>query len=590
MPTRKGGHKPSRMARTEPAPQAADKERVAAEAVSEPTPTGAERPAAPAKRVPLRNRLFPVGASLYPLDSETQGPEDWYARDLTSDLDELAAARCALVRVFVSWRVLEPQVAQYSEEALERLAGIVAQVSERKMQSVVVLFGDDRHSELSDVTWGTKRDPRTDSYLIQRETALIAQVVSRLAAEKGVFAWQLGNEAFLSKFESAEDLAAWTDTLREAIREVDEKRPIGLGLDAEALFALSGVDAREIVDGCDFAVSHQTAAYRAYAAEGPPTTGPATYLDSFLLRVAHRGRPVLLDDVGALALDHSAAEEAASVRMALWGGFINRAAGAMARRMRDMDTDRREPYFFDPFETLVGLADSEGNPKAAFSELGTFIKVAARIDLSSYSLIAERSAIILADERYLPLPSLAGLYGPRACLIAYVAAKRAQVPVTVIRETDEFDDHLVLFVPSAFELASETWERLAAFVQGGGTALLSYGGGDAHPAIRDLFGVEFLGDAGPRPSLSCRVAQPDVLGDLTSSTSRSRCRTTRCSPASRRPSLRPTRRAARSSRSTRLGRAVRCIWPRRSSAQSPKAIRGRRRRRSASWCARSTAP
>ena len=52
------------------------------------------------------------------------------------------------------------------------------------------------------------------------------------------------------------------------------------------------------------------------------------------------------------------------------------------------------------------------------------------------------------------------------------------------------------------------------FVQGGGSLLLSYGGGDANSAIRDIFGIEFLGDAGPRDTLSCRVAQQDVLGTL----------------------------------------------------------------------------
>jgi len=509
MPTRKGGPRPPRPRRVVPAPEPVAEKPAVEPSKQEPAPQRAKTP-----RAPSRNRLFPVGVSLYPLDSETQSAEDWYARDLTEDLDALAAARCSLVRVFVSWRILEPQVAQYSAEVLDRLAEIVAQISERKMQAIVTFFADDRHAELADVTWGTKRDPRTDSYLIQRETALVATVVSRLTSEKGVFAWQLGNEAFLSKFASTEALAEWTESMHEAIREVDPARPIGIGLDAEALFALTGVDAREVVDACDFVVSHQTAAYRAYAAEGPTTSGPSTYLDSFMLRVAHRGRPVLLDDIGTLALDHSAAEEAAAVRMGLWNGFMNRAAGAMGRRMRDMDTERREPYFSDPFETLVGLADSEGNTKPSFSELGAFIKVTARIDLSSYALIAERSAVVMPDERYTPLPSLAGLYDPRACLAAYVAAKRAQVPVAVIRESDDFTEYLVLMVPSAFELCSDTWERLAAFVQSGGTVLLSYGGGDAHPAIRDLFGLEFLGDGGPRQTLSCRIAQPEVLGDL----------------------------------------------------------------------------
>jgi len=511
MPTRRGGPRPSRPRPVQPAPTPVPAETPAVESAAAPAP----EPPKPAKG-PQRNPLFPVGVSLYPLDSETQSAEDWYARDPADDLDALAKARCSLVRVFVSWRVLEPQVAQYSGEMLDRLAEVVSEVRLRRMQAIVCFFADDRHSELTEVTWGTRRDPRTDAYLIQRETALVNKVVAHLGPDAGVFAWQLGNEAFLSRFGTAESLEEWLGTLTEAIREVDPDRPIGLGVDAETLFSATGLDARAALETCDFVVSHRSAAYHAYAAEGPATSGPSTYLDSFLLRMAHRGRPVLLDEIGPVALDLSAAEEAVAVRTGLWGGFMNRAAGAMVRRMRDMDTERREPYFLDPFETLVGVADAQGITKPAFSELAAFVRATARIDLRSYSLIAERTAIVVPDERYRPLPSLAGLYDPRACLQAFVAAKRAQVPVTLIRETDDFDDYLVLVVPSAFELADDAWARLTTFVQGGGTVLLSYGGGDAHPAIRDLFGLEFLGDGGPREIMSCRIAQPDVLGSLVS--------------------------------------------------------------------------
>lgn len=501
MPTKKGGARPA------PEQIPAGTPATAAVEIDE---------APPQPKAPQRNPLFPLGVSLYPLDSESQGPEDWYERDLDSDLDALSAGRFALVRVFVSWRVLEPQVGQYDDDALERLAGIIASARERKMQSIVCFFADDRHSELSDVSWGKRRDARTDGYLVQREVALVQRVVGQLRKDVGVMAWQLGNEAFLSGFEDEGSLAAWTAALREAIRELDPDRPIGLGADPETLFRASGVDARPTLDTCEFAVSHVTSAYRAYAAEGPVTSGPATYLDAFLLRNAHRGRPVLMDEVGVHSLEYSAAEEAAYVRMALWSGLMNRAGGVMARRLRDMETERREPYFLDPLETLVGIADFDGTPKSTFVEFRKFVKTAARIDLKTHTLLAERTAIVVPSERFDPLPSLAGLYDPRACLQAFVIAKQTHVPVTVVRETDPFDDLMVLVVPSAFGLAEETWERLAGFVQTGGTVLLTYGGGDANPAIRDLFGVEFLGDGGPRGLFSCRVAQDDVLGALVS--------------------------------------------------------------------------
>jgi endo-1,4-beta-mannosidase len=514
MPTRKGGQRPrhQRIGPTEP--PVADQPEVASDVASAEGVMPAEAAAARAPKAPRRNPLYPVGVTLFPLDAETQSWSDWYARDLEGDLASLDEARFALVRLLVSWKVLEPQVGQYSEEALERLGDIVDAAKSHRQQVIVCFFADDRHAELADVGWGKRRDPRTDQYLVQREVALVQKVVSRLRTSSGVFAWQLADEAFCSGFTTQDALESWTRQMRDAIRELDPKRPITLGADPETMYRATGVDARPAIASCEFGVTHVTAAYRAYAAEGPIESGPSTYLDSFLLRAADRGKPVLMDSVGVLSLDNSVAEEAAALRTALWSGLINGASGAMVRRLRDLDVERREPYFIEPFETLVGLTDVEGDRKPTFAETRAFVRAAARIDLRNHEASPERTAVIIPTERYNPLPDLAGLYDPRACLSAFVAAKEAHVPVTVADESDDFSEYSVLIVPSAFTLAEDTWERLTAFVQAGGVLALSYGGGDAHPGIRDLFGVEFLGDDGPRSTLSCRVAQQDVLGSL----------------------------------------------------------------------------
>ena len=509
MPTRKGGPRRSRTkivpAETPPASPA----QTAFAASPEVT-------VAPAPKAARRNPQYPVGVALYPLGAETESWNDWYGRDPAADLTALEDARFALVRLFVSWKLIEPQVGQYDEDALERFGDLIASCRERKLRCIVCFFADDRHAELAEVPWGRRRDPRTDGYLVQREVALVAKIVSRFRSDAGVFAWQLANEAFCTGFETAGALEGWTRQMREAIRDLDPERPITLGVDPETLFRAAAVDARTALDTCEFGLSHVTAAYRAYAAEGPITSGPATYLDAFLLRSADRGKPVLLDDVGVISLDNSPAEEAAALRMSLWSGLTNGAAGAVMRRLRDLETERREPYFLDPFETLVGLMDAQGESKPAFEEARKFVRIAARIDLKHAEPTPERTAVVIPAERFHPLPDLAGLYDPRSCLSAFVGVKEAHVPATVAFETDDFLTYSVLIVPSAFTLAGSTWVRLAAFVQGGGSLVLSYGGGDAHPAIRELFGVESLGDAGPRSELSCRVAQQDVLGSLES--------------------------------------------------------------------------
>lgn len=459
---------------------------------------------------------FLVGASLYPLDSESMSPEQWYERDLTSDLDALRKVGGGIVRLFVSWRVLEPQVGRYDDDMLDRLVALVSAVGNRKMRALVCLFADDRAAELNSVPWGTRRDPRTDPYLIQRAADLAARVASRLARETTVLGWQVGNEAFLSGFESFSELEVWFDAIHGALAEVDSQRPVALGAHAESLLLSTGIDARPLIERCGLHLAHATSAYRAYAAGGPLGSGPSTYLESFLTRLARANAPVLIDEVGVDVQEHSVAEEAAHVRTTLWGGLANRAAGAMVRRMRDMETDHREPFFVDPFETLVGVADNNGLAKPAMLEIAEFTKTLRSLDLREYTLAPERAAILMPADRYAPLPAVSGLFAPRACFQSYITAKRAHTPVSVIHEGDDLSAYLMLIVPSAMSLLPATWARLSEFVNSGGTLLLSHGGGDAHPAIREIFGVEPLGDDGPRETFSCRVAQPDALGALRS--------------------------------------------------------------------------
>lgn len=465
---------------------------------------------------PRRAAQFPVGVDYYPIDAERASYSEWYETDIAADFAAMAAARISLVRVFVSWKVLEPQVGQYDDGAGDRLDTVMEAARAHDMRVIVCFFADDRLAEMNDVTWARKRNPRTDDYLLQREISLVQRIVNHFRTEPAIWAWEVGNEAFHVGFENEDTLQAWATVMRDAIREVDTARVIILGACAETLARESGVDIRTTRSAFEYGVSHVTAPYRAYAAEGPLTYGPATYLDSFILRAGGTTGPVLADGIGVHTLDVSVAEEAAYTRIALYSALMNRASGVMLRRWRDVETERREPYFQDPFEVLIGVNDVTGRAKPVLAEVSRFAHVAAHLDVRRYAPVPERAAILIPAERYAPLPSLAGLYDPRSCLQAYIAAKEAHLPVRLVREGEDLEGLMALFVPSATKLTTAMWMSLAAFVKSGGSVVLSYGGGDADPAVRELFGVEFLGDHGVRPVVSCRIAQPGLVGDLTS--------------------------------------------------------------------------
>lgn len=459
-----------------------------------------------------RNPRFLLGVNYYPLDADAAGWEEWYTGDIDTDFAAFAEARLTLVRVFVSWKCFEPQVGRYSEEAGERFDRLVRAAASHRLRLIVCFFADDRHADLTGVVWGQKRDPRTDSYLIERETALVSHIVERHSGSRAIFAWELANEAFCCGFDSADALDEWAGVMRETVRELDPERPVMLGADPETLFHATRVDARDALEACEIDVSHQTARYRTYLAEGPLTVSRSTYVESFLLHAASRGRPVLLDDVGAHTLEASHAEEALALRCSLYSALMNGASGALVRRWRDMATERREPFHIDHLEALVGVADTEGQPKAAHREIDAFSVLLARLDLRDYTRVADRAAVVMPSERTASLPALSSLYGPRACFEAYVRATEAHVPVTVVREADPFDPLSVVIVPSVTDLAAATWERLTSWVKSGGTLVYSYGGGEFGPDARELFGVDFLGHGGVRQRATCRVAQQDLLG------------------------------------------------------------------------------
>lgn len=474
--------------------------------------TALARPAPPVRR----NPRFPLGTEYHQLGPDAHVWDEWYAHDPAPDFAAMRAAGLTLVRVFVSWKFFEPQVGRYSEEAAERLAALFESASLHRLRIIVCLFADEHAAELLDVVWGGTRDPRTDPYLIEREAALATHLAERFRAEPALFGWELANEAFCAGFTSTDALAAWVERMREAVRDGGSTHPVMLPVDPETLYHSAGVDAREAVETCEIAVTHATAAYLTYAAEGPPGEGCASHVDSFLLRLASRGAPVLVDSVGPRLPDLSLAEEAAAVRCALYSALMNGASGALVRRWRDGDSEPREPFFADESESLVGLQDAAGLPKPALRELEEFAGVLGGLDLGRYTRSPERGAVLLGAERRAPAGQPASLYTPRSCLAAYACAKAAHLGVTVAQEGDDCSAYSLLIVPSAFGLLDETWNYLMRWVGEGGSLVMSYGGGEAHPAMRELFGVDHLGDTGAGDRLVCRVAQDGVIDGLRS--------------------------------------------------------------------------
>ncbi len=461
-------------------------------------------------------QAFFVGVDYQPIDDERRAG-DWYELDYPGDFAAIAAGGLRRLRLTCAWRLMEPQVGQYDEAVLARLDALIAAAAAAGLEVVLCFFAHDSLAALSEAPWATGRDAYTDTYVFERQAEFARHIVSRYKEEPAIVAWELADAAYLRGFTTEPALEAWTLALRAAVRTIDEDRPLRLGIDAETHLRATGVDARPAIDLCEEAAVESSAEYAAYAVGGAPGGRIGSHLDGFLLRLALDELPAVAEGIGPRDLEGSPAEDVVRLRTGLYSALMNGASGAMLRRWRGLLTEPRAPYHVDPEESLAGVCLTDGTPTAMLAEVGRFAAVAAAV--SGYELVPDRVAVLMPAERYQVLPSLAGIRTPRTCLAAYVAAKEAHLPVTVVREGDRVVRVHVMIVPGASALDAETWRSLAAFVQAGGAAVLSYGGGDADPTLREIFGVEFLGDDGPRTSLSCRVAQADLLPGVSTFTS-----------------------------------------------------------------------
>ena len=555
-----------------------------------PQPRPRRRPTPARRGARARNPLFPVGVSLYPLDAESaepgrlvrprprRGPRALAERAASRSCASSSPGACSSRRSGSTTRTRSQRCSTWSSRrATQQHAGDRVLLRRRPARRA-------RRRAVGQAS-ATRAPTR---YLIQREIALVAAGRQRRCAPRPASSpGSSPTRRSCSRFDLGRASSrSGRGCMREAIREVDPERPITLGLDAETFFRATGVDARDAID--DLRVRRQPRHRRLprVRRRGPVTSGPVDL--PRLVPAARSPTAASRCCSTTSARSRSTSRPPRRPRRCAprcgrgWRTARPACSCAACATWRPSAASRTSSI---PFETLVGVVDVGGRAQAVVRRrrAGSCAPLRAST-CARFAPTPERTAVIMPAERYEPLPEPGRALRPaRVPRGVRRREGRRTCRSRVADEADDFAEYSVLIVPSAFELAEETWERLATFVQGGGSLVLSYGGGDAHPAIRELFGVEFAGRRRCRARCSraawrrtaCSGALDELRRALRGSELRAAVRRTarRSSP--------PTRRAARSSPSTSSARAVRSTSPCRSSARSRRATRGRRRRRCA---------
>ena len=211
--------------------------------------------------------------------------------------------------------------------------------------------------------------------------------------------------------------------------------------------------------------------------------------------------PVVLEEFG-LSSDFASDENAAHYyRQVLHTSLIAGATGWLAWNNCDYDNLwDQDPYRHHPFEMHFGLTDANGKPKPQLAEIARFSRLVGGLDDTGWAPVAGEVAIVVPEhlEQALVFTTVDYRKDIRDNLRqAYIAAREADLPVSLVRERDGLGQGAKLFLlPSAKLLMAPTARRLVELAEGGATVYLSYFAGSAPsqigpwvPWLGQLFGI-----------------------------------------------------------------------------------------------------
>jgi endo-1,4-beta-mannosidase len=441
-----------------------------------------------------------LGANFW---SRTGGALMWrnYDPQIVSDeLRVLAVHGLSVTRSFFYWPDFMPGPYRIDEQMTARFADFLDRHAEAGMSTIPTFIVGHMSGGNWDPSWRQGRDLYSDVWMVARQAWFAGEMVRRFAAHPAVCGWLVSNEMPLYGGDSASEqtVSAWAEIVITAIRAAGGTQPVSLGDGAwgiEISGRENGFSVAESAIRCDFLGPH------VYPVGSDQVR--MHYAAAWACELASTfGRPVVLEEFG-VSSDFASDENAAHYyRQALHNSLLAGATGWIAWCNSDYDQLLgQDPYRQHPFELHFGLTDSSGSPKPQLTEMRRFAELLRSVDIGQCTRADTDAALIVPsylDTAYPFTSSRDRVYAGEALRQSYVAARLADLPVALTRESDGIASGARLYLlPSTKQLLGPTWPELEALAAAGATVYVSYSPGDSeyhpgpwYPQLNELFEVQ----------------------------------------------------------------------------------------------------
>jgi endo-1,4-beta-mannosidase len=418
-----------------------------------------------------------------------------------SELQTLVDHGMNVTRSFCYWPDFVPAPEQLDDVVLERFSDFLDAHEEIGMSTIPTFIVGHMSGENWDPVWRQGRDLYRDVWLVSQQAWFAGEIARRFGGHPAVCGWLVSNEMPLyGGSGTAEEIAAWGRLVTQAVRAAGAMQPISLGDGAwgvETTGSDNGYSLRKLAPLIDFIGPH------VYPMEDDQVRQLLT--PAFVCELcAGFGKPVVLEEFG-VSSDFAGGEEAASYyRQVLYSTLGAGARGWLAWNNCDYDGLRdQDPYRHHPFELHFGLTDRHGLPKPQLGEIAEFSTLVSRLAADGWEVVKGDVALVVPEhfERELPFTSAAFREDIRAALLqGYIAAREAQLPVSLVRERDGIETRARLILsPSTKLLTTGGLRRLRELARLGSIVYLSaFAGSTANQRgpwityLEELFGVRHM--------------------------------------------------------------------------------------------------
>lgn len=438
---------------------------------------------------------FTVGANYWASHAGTAMWSDWRPDIIDHDFELLAGSGLHLLRVFPLWPVFQPisrlykylgNLVEYrfgedclpdgaagcagvSQEAIEHFEEFTQLAQKHGLQLEVSLITGWMSGRLFVPPALEGRNLITDPVALMWQVRFVKYFVEYFADCPSIVAWCLGNECnCMSEAPGRESAWMWTSTITNAIKSVDDNRPIVSGmhsLSIDGLWTMS--DQGELTD---LLTTHPYPVFTQYCDQDPINTMRSCLHATAESRLYSdiSEKPCMVEEMGTLgsviASDKITADY---IRVNLYSLWANDCHGLLWWCAYDQNNLAHAPYDWLACERELGLLRSDSTPKPVLTEITKFRSFLDNLPFDTLPCrLIEAVCILSHDQNH---------WG--AAYSSFILSKMAGFDITFQSAEQPIKEAPLYLLPCVSQqrvMDKSKWNELLKYIEAGATLYISY--------------------------------------------------------------------------------------------------------------------